>query len=90
MLEVLVYLFENYYQDDARPDHDTLARKLTAAGFENEDIHDALDWLRDLTSPQEAAYAATLRPNSSSFPPSAEAFSHSLKARVCSRRHCAS
>jgi Smg protein len=57
MLEVLVYLFENYYQDDARPDHDTLARKLTAAGFENEDIHDALDWLRDLASPQEASFA---------------------------------
>jgi|SRR5262245_32416690 len=56
MLEILVYLFENYYPDDPRPDHDALARKLTAAGFENEDIHDALDWLRDLASPQESAF----------------------------------
>jgi Smg protein len=56
MFDILVYLFENYYQDDPRPDHDTLARKLTAAGFENEDIHDALDWLRDLTSPHEPSF----------------------------------
>jgi Smg protein len=50
MFDVLVYLFENYYQNDASLDHDALARKLTAAGFENEDISDALDWLRTLSS----------------------------------------
>jgi Smg protein len=60
MLEILVYLFENYYQDAARPDHDTLARKLTAAGFENEDIHDALDWLRDLASPPDDSFPEAL------------------------------
>ena len=48
MFEVLVYLFENYYQTESYPDHLTLSRKLTAAGFENEDISDALDWLRGL------------------------------------------
>jgi Smg protein len=48
MFEVLVYLFENYYQADAYPDHDTLSRKLHAAGFENEDISEALDWLNGL------------------------------------------
>jgi Smg protein len=48
MIDVLVYLFEHYYQSDAYPDHDTLARKLTAAGFENEDINDALSWLEGL------------------------------------------
>jgi len=48
MIDVLVYLFENYYQSEAYPDHDTLARKLTAAGFENEEISDALDWLEGL------------------------------------------
>src|ERR1700690_1166511 len=48
MFDVLVYLFENYYQADAYPDHDTLSRKLHAAGFENEDISEALDWLNDL------------------------------------------
>ena len=49
MFDVLVYLFENYYQSDGYPDHDTLSRKLHAAGFENEDISNALDWLRGLT-----------------------------------------
>jgi Smg protein len=49
VFDVLVYLFENYYQNDASLDHDALARKLTAAGFENEDITDALDWLRTLS-----------------------------------------
>jgi Smg protein len=49
MFDVLVYLFENYYQVEGYPDHDTLSRKLHAAGFENEDISEALDWLNGLT-----------------------------------------
>lgn len=53
MFEILVYLFENYYQSEPCPDQDTLAKKLTAAGFGNEDIHDALDWLKDLSGPVE-------------------------------------
>lgn len=53
MFDVLVYLFENFYQADGRPDHETLARKLHAAGFENDDIHDALDWLNGLAAPSE-------------------------------------
>jgi len=53
MFEILVYLFENFYQTEGRPDHETLARKLHAAGFENEDIHDALDWLNGLATPLE-------------------------------------
>jgi Smg protein len=60
MFEILVYLFENYYHNEAAPDHDALAEKLTAAGFENGDIHDALDWLRGLGAPQEEAYAEAL------------------------------
>jgi Smg protein len=55
MFDIFVYLFENYYHE-ATPDHDALAEKLTAAGFENGDIHDALDWLRGLGAPQEDAY----------------------------------
>ena len=56
MFDVLVYLFENYYQNDASLDHDALARKLTAAGFENEDITDALDWLRTLSSTETRTF----------------------------------
>ncbi len=53
MFEVLVYLFENYYQSENYPDQDTLARKLTAAGFENDEITEALDWLNGLVGPAE-------------------------------------
>ena len=49
MFDVLVYLFENFYQSESYPDQDTLARKLHAAGFGNHDISEALDWLKGLT-----------------------------------------
>lgn len=48
MFEVLVYLYENYYRPDACPDTDVLTRKLSAAGFEGEEIDDALSWLSGL------------------------------------------
>jgi len=53
MLDVLVYLFENYYQSESYPDQDTLTRKLHAAGFENQDISEALDWLSGITHGKE-------------------------------------
>ena len=48
MFEVLVYLYENYYRPEACPDSDALIRKLSAAGFEGEEIDDALSWLSGL------------------------------------------
>ncbi len=71
MFDILVYLFENYYQMEARPDHETLARKLHAAGFENEDIYDALDWLNGLATPQDDSLAESLdaRPSFRGFTP---------------------
>ena len=56
MFDILVYLFENYYHNEATPDHDALAEKLTAAGFENGDISDALDWLRGLAKLQADSF----------------------------------
>lgn len=50
MFDVLVYLYENYYRPDACPDADTLARKLTAAGFEGDEIDSALSWLSGLAT----------------------------------------
>jgi Smg protein len=50
MFEILVYLLENYYQTDLYPDQDALARKLTVAGFEHDDISDALVWLQGLSA----------------------------------------
>ena len=48
MFDILVYLFENYVHADACPEPAQLARKLTAAGFEEEEIAEALDWLSGL------------------------------------------
>lgn len=48
MFEVLVYVYENYWQGDACPELHHLSRKLTAVGFEVEEIHDALVWLDGL------------------------------------------
>ena len=48
MFEVLVYVYENYWQGDACPELHRLSRKLTAVGFEADEIHDALVWLDGL------------------------------------------
>ena len=48
MFEVLVYMFENYFEADNRPDQLTLAKELFAAGFEQEDIDGAFDWFNAL------------------------------------------
>ena len=47
MIDILVYLFENYLPD-ACPEPAVLARKLSAAGFGNDDISAALSWLDGL------------------------------------------
>eukprot|EP01031_Cornospumella_fuschlensis_P016138 gene16138-19710_t len=48
MFDVLVYLYETYWRPDACPDHAQLARKLTAVGYENDEIQEALSWLDGL------------------------------------------
>lgn len=48
MFDILVYLFENYVHATACPESDQLARKLSAAGFEQDEISEALDWLAGL------------------------------------------
>ena len=50
MFDVLVYLYENYWRPDACPGHKQLSRKLTAAGFETDEIQEALSWLDGLAS----------------------------------------
>ena len=48
MFDVLVYVYENYWRPDACPDHDQLTRKLSAVGFESDEIQEALSWLEGL------------------------------------------
>ena len=54
MFEVLVYLYENYWRPDACPEPKQLSRKLSAVGFEPEEIQDALRWLDGLAHSAEA------------------------------------
>jgi len=50
MLEVLIYLFENYIVDGIafQPGQDELAKELSSAGFGGEEIDKAFVWLEDL------------------------------------------
>ena len=48
MIEVLVFVYENYWRGDACPESHALERKLSAHGFEPEEIHEALVWLDGL------------------------------------------
>ena len=49
MFEVLVFVYEHYWRGDACPELEQLGRKLSAHGFEADEIHDALVWLDGLT-----------------------------------------
>jgi Smg protein len=53
MFDVLVYLYETYWRPDACPDHRQLTRKLSAVGFESDEIQEALTWLDGLAGSAE-------------------------------------
>ena len=48
MFEVLVFVYENYWRADACPEPQQLGRKLSAHGFEADEIDQALQWLDGL------------------------------------------
>ena len=50
VIDVLIYIFEHYAEDDAEvlDDHDRLRRLLREVGFEINTIRHALDWLNEL------------------------------------------
>lgn len=63
MFDVLVYLYEHYWRPDACPESDLLMRKLSAVGFEEEEINEALAWLDGLNS---VVHGAVVAPSSHS------------------------
>lgn len=75
MFEVLVFVYENYWRGDACPELPQLGRKLSAHGFEPEEIHDALVWLDGLNS---AAQAIRVQPDEGAAPPVAGASESAL------------
>lgn len=55
MYDVLVYLFENCRQADLAYDSERVAKRLSAAGFEDSDISEALHWLAGARPPQSVS-----------------------------------
>ncbi|MBY0576570.1 MAG: DUF494 domain-containing protein [Gallionellaceae bacterium] len=60
MFEILMYLFESYFDAGSYPEPDKLSRKLSAAGFEGEEIDEALTWLSALQQQSPDSYPASL------------------------------
>jgi Smg protein len=48
MFDILLYLYDTYLLSEHFPDQAHLSRKLSAAGFEDDAIDEALDWLAAL------------------------------------------
>ena len=59
MFDILVYLYETYYRPDACPEPAALAKKLSAVGFDDVEISEALVWLNDLTEMAGVEHALT-------------------------------
>jgi Smg protein len=61
VLDVLMYLFENYYMDDETevdPDRESLHVELLEAGFPHSEINKAFDWLEELARHRETTLPA--------------------------------
>ena len=80
MFEVLVYVYENYWQGDACPELPQLGRKLTAAGFEPEEIQAALVWLDGLNNAAQSTQIC-LPPGESAATSPANALPRSVQAQ---------
>lgn len=63
MFEVLVYVYENYWRGDACPELPQLGRKLSAVGFEPEEIREALTWLDGLQNATQATQIHLSQPS---------------------------
>ena len=72
MFEVLVFVYENYWRGDSCPELPQLERKLSAHGFEPDEIHRALVWLDGLNvaaqaTPGDGPFAEPLMPSAGSL-----------------------
>ena len=78
MFEVLVFVYEHYWRGDACPELQQLERRLSAHGFEPEQIHEALVWLDGLNfAAQNAAPETTALPELAASPTSLRVYSPS-------------
>lgn len=64
MFDILMFLFESYFHAGRYPNSDRLTRKLSAAGFEDEEIHLALTWLSGLEQLNKENYPSIINESS--------------------------
>lgn len=57
MYDILVYLFENCQQHEVSNEQERVAKKLSAAGFEESDISEALTWLAGVARGPHRSFA---------------------------------
>jgi Smg protein len=67
MYDILVFVFENCQQAELAYDRERVAKKLSAAGFEDSDISEALHWLAGVLRAAPAAAACPLPDARTSF-----------------------
>lgn len=87
MFQVLAYVYETYWRGDACPEPQQLGRKLSAQGFDDEEIDDALRWLDGLTHATQGVHivkqadgaAATITLRSDASDDTIEASSDALR-----------
>jgi len=60
MFDIIVYLFESYFDSGSYPEPDKLAVRLSAAGFEEGEISQAVTWLSGLRKLSLADYPNTI------------------------------
>jgi Smg protein len=57
MYDILVYLFENCPRNELFDEKDAVAKKLSAAGFDDSDISEALTWLAGVARAPHRSFA---------------------------------
>ncbi len=62
MMDILMYLFETYIHSDVElmVNQDELEEELLRAGFHQEEIYKALDWLEDLAALQQSDQSSAI------------------------------
>lgn len=65
MFDILMYLFESYFDAGSYPTSEKLVKKLSAAGFEEDDISQAVAWLSGLRLLSLTEYPASINQSGS-------------------------
>lgn len=60
MFDILMFLFDSYFTAGHYPEPGALSIKLTAAGFEEDEIHSALTWLSTVRELSEIEYPESI------------------------------